>query len=88
MNLYELIRGRRHYVPEEKVKIFMRSLLRALDHMHRNGIFHRDVKPENLLLQEDTLKLADLGSCRGHESRMLCLEINTLEVWIRSCLVN
>ncbi|CAD7933892.1 unnamed protein product [Amoebophrya sp. A25] len=69
MNLYELIRGRRHYVPEEKVKTFMRSLLRALDHMHRNGIFHRDVKPENLLLQEDTLKLADLGSCRGIYSR-------------------
>lgn len=69
MNLYELIRGRRHYVPEEKIKTFMRSLLRALDHMHRNGIFHRDVKPENLLLQEDTLKLADLGSCRGIYSR-------------------
>lgn len=69
MNLYELIRGRRHYVSEEKVKTFMRSLLRALDHMHRNGIFHRDVKPENLLLQEDTLKLADLGSCRGIYSR-------------------
>lgn len=28
MNLYELIRGRRHYVPEDKVKTFMRSLLR------------------------------------------------------------
>lgn len=69
MNLYELIRGRRHYVAEEKIRTFMRSLLRALDHMHRNGIFHRDVKPENLLLQEDTLKLADLGSCRGIYSR-------------------
>ena len=27
------------------------------------------MKPENLLLQEDTLKLADLGSCRCIYSR-------------------
>eukprot|EP00397_Hematodinium_sp_SG-2012_P013652 GEMP01013871.1.p1 GENE.GEMP01013871.1~~GEMP01013871.1.p1 ORF type:complete len:479 (+),score=80.97 GEMP01013871.1:96-1532(+) len=69
MNLYELIRGRRHYLPEDKVRLYMYSLMKALDHMHRNGIFHRDVKPENLLLAEDTMKLADLGSCRGIYSR-------------------
>lgn len=69
MNLYELIRGRRHYLAEDKVRLYMYSLMKALDHMHRNGIFHRDVKPENLLLSEDTMKLADLGSCRGIYSR-------------------
>ncbi|CAJ1356616.1 unnamed protein product [Effrenium voratum] len=47
----------------------MFEILKGLDHMHRNGIFHRDVKPENLLLLDDEIKLADLGSCRGIYSR-------------------
>jgi renal tumor antigen len=69
MNLYEAIKGRRHYLPDIKTKQYMYELLKALDHMHRNGIFHRDVKPENLLLSDDEIKLADLGSCRGIYSR-------------------
>lgn len=48
MNIYELIRGRRHYLAEKKVKLYMYQLLKAIDHMHRNGIFHRDIKPENI----------------------------------------
>jgi len=69
MNLYEAIKGRRHYLPEQKVKHYMYETLKAVDHMHRNGIFHRDVKPENLLIEGDVIKLADLGSCRGIYSR-------------------
>lgn len=72
MNMYEAIRGRRHYLPEAKVQHVVYELIRALDHMHRHGIFHRDVKPENLLLSSeltDVVKLADLGSCRGIYSR-------------------
>jgi renal tumor antigen len=50
LNLYEYIKGRRHYLDENKVKAHMYKLLKSIDHMHRNGIFHRDIKPENVLL--------------------------------------
>lgn len=69
MNLYEMIRGRRHYLPEAKVKNYMYQLCKSIDHMHRNGIFHRDVKPENILIKDDVVKLADFGSCRSVYSK-------------------
>jgi len=65
MNIYEMIRGRRHYLPEQKIKSYMYQLLKSIDHMHRCGIFHRDVKPENILVKDEVLKLADFGSCRS-----------------------
>ncbi|KAM5340935.1 MAPK/MAK/MRK overlapping kinase isoform 4-T5 [Glossophaga mutica] len=64
MNIYELIRGRRRPLSERRVARYMYQLCRALDHVHRNGIFHRDVKPENILIK-DVLKLGDFGSCRS-----------------------
>nr|XP_042714134.1 MAPK/MAK/MRK overlapping kinase isoform X7 [Chrysemys picta bellii] len=69
MNIYELIRGRRKPLPEKKIMNYMYQLCKSLDHMHRNGIFHRDVKPENILIKEDTLKLGDFGSCRSVYSK-------------------
>ena len=67
--MYEWIKGRRHHLPEIKVKAYIYQLLKSIDHMHRNGIFHRDIKPENVLLSDDSLKLADFGSCRGIYSK-------------------
>ncbi|XP_051502043.1 MAPK/MAK/MRK overlapping kinase-like isoform X2 [Myxocyprinus asiaticus] len=69
MNIYELIKGRQNPLPESKVKHYMYQLCRSLDHMHSNGIFHRDVKPENILIKDDVLKLADFGSCRSIYSK-------------------
>lgn len=74
MNLYEMIRGRRHYLEPDTIRFFMFELLRSLDHMHRRGIFHRDIKPENILVVNaqdcrQGLKLADFGSCRGIYSK-------------------
>uniref|UniRef100_A0A8C8VLF9 MOK protein kinase n=1 Tax=Pelusios castaneus TaxID=367368 RepID=A0A8C8VLF9_9SAUR len=69
MNIYELIKGRRKPLPEKKIMNYMYQLCKSLDHMHRNGIFHRDVKPENILIKQDTLKLGDFGSCRSVYSK-------------------
>ncbi|XP_018619736.1 MAPK/MAK/MRK overlapping kinase isoform X3 [Scleropages formosus] len=69
MNIYEFIQGRQYPLPDSKVKHYMYQLCKSLDHMHRNGIFHRDVKPENILIRQDVLKLADFGSCRSMYSQ-------------------
>ncbi|KFV00864.1 MAPK/MAK/MRK overlapping kinase, partial [Pterocles gutturalis] len=69
MNIYELIKGRKKPLPEKKIKNYMYQLCKSLDYIHRNGIFHRDVKPENILIKHNTLKLGDFGSCRSICSR-------------------
>mmetsp|Transcript_5273 Transcript_5273/g.9662 ORF Transcript_5273/g.9662 Transcript_5273/m.9662 type:complete len:660 (-) Transcript_5273:1028-3007(-) len=69
MNIYELIRNRKQYLPSSLVKSYMYQLLTAIAYMHRQNIFHRDVKPENVLVMGDKLKLADFGSCRGKYSK-------------------
>ncbi|KAJ6661929.1 hypothetical protein lerEdw1_013100 [Lerista edwardsae] len=69
MNIYELIKGRKKPLPERRIMSYMYQLCKSLDHMHRNGIFHRDVKPENILIKQDLLKLGDFGSCRSIHSK-------------------
>lgn len=41
----------------------------GLASMHKNGFFHRDMKPENLLIYNNTVKVCDLGLAREIRSR-------------------
>uniref|UniRef100_A0A3Q3JK65 Protein kinase domain-containing protein n=1 Tax=Monopterus albus TaxID=43700 RepID=A0A3Q3JK65_MONAL len=69
MNIYEFIQGRQTPLPDHTVKHYMYQLCKSLEHMHSCGIFHRDVKPENILIKQDVLKLGDFGSCRSVYSK-------------------
>ncbi|HAW95150.1 MAG TPA: hypothetical protein DCX60_02635 [Phycisphaerales bacterium] len=40
---------------------FVRDLLETLDHFHRSGLWHKDVKPDNLIVHDDRTHLVDLG---------------------------
>ncbi|XP_068127070.1 glycogen synthase kinase-3 beta isoform X6 [Hyperolius riggenbachi] len=62
----------RHYsrakqaLPMIYVKLYMYQLFRSLAYIHSFGICHRDIKPQNLLLDPETavLKLCDFGSAK------------------------
>uniref|UniRef100_A0A668AH00 Rho-associated protein kinase n=1 Tax=Myripristis murdjan TaxID=586833 RepID=A0A668AH00_9TELE len=51
-------------VPEKWARFYTAEVVLALDGIHAMGFIHRDVKPDNMLLDKaGHLKLADFGTC-------------------------
>ena len=64
----DLLRERKRLEVEETVHV-VRDACHGLDYAHRAGVVHRDVKPGNLLVAEETnaTKLADFGIAKAAE---------------------
>lgn len=69
--LKELIREKGRINPNVAAQITIR-ILSALQHAHQNGIIHRDIKPQNILVHADGhIKVADFGIARMANSSTL-----------------
>jgi protein kinase/renal tumor antigen len=44
-NLYHIMKERERPFSEGEIRSFMSQMLQGLAHMHKNGYFHRDLKP-------------------------------------------
>jgi len=54
----------------EQALFYLEQVCAGLAHAHKNGVIHRDIKPQNLLLTRDrqTVKIADFGVARMSQS--------------------
>ncbi|KAL6096277.1 cdc42bpa [Pungitius sinensis] len=51
-------------LPEEMAKFYLAEMVLAIDSVHRLHYVHRDIKPDNILLDMNGhIRLADFGSC-------------------------
>lgn len=51
---------------EEQAKFYIAEMIVAIDSIHKLGFIHRDIKPDNLLIDKyGHLKLSDFGLCKS-----------------------
>ena len=58
---------------EQQIATVLRSVLQALAFLHANGVIHRDIKSDSILLSsEGRVKLSDFGFCAQVRDSAVC----------------
>ena len=64
-NLLEVLEESPHGLSPKLIRSLVYQMCKAVSYLHKNNMIHRDVKPENLLIDENfNLKLCDFGFAR------------------------
>jgi serine/threonine protein kinase len=71
-------------LPMELVKSYTYQLLRGVEHMHARRHLHRDLKPQNLLIdKKGRMQIADLGLARAYSTPMPAVTHEVATLWYR-----
>ncbi|XP_010044395.2 cell division control protein 2 homolog C [Eucalyptus grandis] len=73
-------------VPAATVQNFLYQLLKGVAHCHSHGVLHRDLKPQNLLVDKEKgiLKIADLGLGRAFTVPLKSYTHEVVTLWYRA----
>ena len=72
-------------LPSDKIKSFMFQLLRGVAFCHERHVLHRDLKPQNLLInKKGELKLADFGLARAFGIPVNTFSNEVVTLWYRA----
>lgn len=73
-------------MPPIFVKLYTYQMCRALGHIHKYAICHRDIKPQNLLVNTENhqLKLCDFGSAKVSMGGVVHLNVGIVRLHVSS----
>ncbi|KAK2864998.1 negative regulator of the PHO system [Arthroderma sp. PD_2] len=82
---YMDVRGDRGQLDYITIKSFMHQLMRGIAFCHDNRVLHRDLKPQNLLINnKGQLKLADFGLARAFGIPVNTFSNEVVTLWYRA----
>ncbi|XP_039298745.1 cell division control protein 2 homolog 1-like [Nilaparvata lugens] len=79
----DILHNRRISLPMCDIKLILKEILTGVRAIHRQNIFHRDIKPQNILLSLDgTVKITDFGN--SMDKGMEEYDPNCCTIWYKS----